>query len=113
MRGWCGPRRFPLCKENQESTTRIFIAYPYVQNVMHLISEKLNSIDNWNHDSLEECFRTWLQDRTISLYAGLPSIMIKNIWWERNNVVFKDKTVSPDVTLMLSLRQDEEFKTKP
>jgi ribonuclease HI len=112
-RGWCGPSRCPLCKEDQESTTHIFISCPFAEKVTHLIKDKLNSRADWNQGSLEECFRNWLQDITISLYAGLPSIMITNIWWERNNVVFKDKTVSPEVTTTLSLTQAEEFKTEP
>jgi hypothetical protein len=88
-RGWCGPNICPLCKEDQESTTHIFISCPFAEKVTHLIKDKLNSSVDWNQGSLEECFRNWIQDKTVSLYAGLPSIMITNVWWERKNVVFK------------------------
>jgi ribonuclease HI len=38
--------------------------------------------------------------------------MISNIWWERNNVVFKDKFVPPEVSAAISISQEEEFKTE-
>jgi ribonuclease HI len=38
--------------------------------------------------------------------------MISNIWWARNSVVFKDKTVPPEMIAAISISQDEEFKTK-
>jgi hypothetical protein len=42
-RGWCGPSRCPLCKEDQESTTHIFISCPFAEKVACLIKDKLNS----------------------------------------------------------------------
>jgi hypothetical protein len=38
--------------------------------------------------------------------------MISNIWWARNSVVFKDKTVPPEVIAAISISQAEEFKTE-
>jgi hypothetical protein len=75
-----------------------------------VLKEQLKAKANWNQGSVEDCFRSWIQDRSVSLYAGLSGIMISNIWWARNSVVFKDKFVSPEVTATISLSQAEEFK---
>jgi ribonuclease HI len=111
-RGWCGPNRCPLCKGNQESITHLFISCSYAEKVVNILKEQLKAKANWNQGSVEDCFRTWIQDRSISLYAGLLGIMISNIWWARNNVVFKDKLVPPEVTMTISLSQAKEFKAK-
>jgi hypothetical protein len=111
-RGWCGPSRCPLCKENQETIIHIFISCPCVGKVVQLIKDQLKTKANWDQGSLEDYFRTWIQDKTTTLYAGLPGIMIINIWWARNSVVFKDKTVPPKATAATSISQAEEFKTE-
>jgi hypothetical protein len=36
-RGWCGPNRCPLCKENQETITHLFISCPYAGKVAQII----------------------------------------------------------------------------
>jgi hypothetical protein len=81
-----------MCKENQETITHLFIPCPYARKVAQIIKYELKIRANWDEGSIEECFRSWIQEIT-SLYAGLPGIMISNIWWERNNVIFKDKFV--------------------
>jgi hypothetical protein len=43
-RGWCGPNRCILCKENSESISHLFISCPYATQVMKLIKEKLDAI---------------------------------------------------------------------
>jgi hypothetical protein len=75
-----------------------------------LIKDQLKAKANWNKESLDDCYRAWIQDRLVSLYEGLPSIMISNIWWARKNAIFKDKTIPPEVTTTLMLNTTEEFK---
>jgi hypothetical protein len=77
---------------------------------MKSIKDKLKAQSNWNQDTLEECFRSWVRDRAVALYAGLPSIMVSNIWWARNNVIFKDRFIPPEKTTSLTLNMAEEFK---
>jgi hypothetical protein len=63
-----------------------------------------------NKYSLEECYRSWIQDRSVFLYTCLPSIMVSNIWWAWNSAVFSDKTIPLEVTSSLTLRMTEELK---
>ena len=102
-RGWCGPNKCPLCKENQETITHLFISLSYVEKVVRTLKERLKAKANWNQGSIEECFIYLIQVISISLYEGLMGIMISNIWWDINNVVFKDKLVSPKVMVTISL----------
>jgi hypothetical protein len=80
---------------------------------MKIIKDKLNAKADWNKDNLEDCFKNWIHDRFVSLYASLPSLMISNIWWAHNNVIFKEKMVLPKVTTTLTLSQVVEFKEDP
>lgn len=112
-RGRCGPNRCTLCKDNPESVTHLFISCPYAGQVLAMISEKLKTQESWNKTSLEKCYRSWIQDRSVSFYAGLPSIMVSNIWWAWNNAVFNDKLVPPEVRASLTLSMAEEFKEDP
>jgi hypothetical protein len=50
---------------------------------------------------------------SVSLYAGIPSLMISNIWWAPNNAIFKDKTVLPKVTTTITPSQASELKEDP
>jgi hypothetical protein len=111
-RGWCGPNRCPLCKGNHKSITHLFISCSYVEKVVHILKEQLKAKANWNQGFVEDCFRSWIQDKPVSLYAGLSGIMISNIWWARNNVVFKDTLVPHEVTVTISLSQAKEFKAE-
>jgi hypothetical protein len=61
---------------------------------------------------LEECIKEWLQDKTIRLYVGLPSIPITNLWWAHNTSIFKDKYIPPEITTNITLNLAEEFKEK-
>jgi hypothetical protein len=72
---------------------------------MKTVKEQLKVKSDWNKDNLEECFKDWLQDRSVKLYTGLPSIFISNIWWAQNNSIFKDKLMPPEVTVTLTLNQ--------
>jgi hypothetical protein len=49
----------------------------------------------------------------VHLYAGLPSLMISNIWWACNSAIFKDKMVPPEITAAITLSQVSEFKEDP
>jgi ribonuclease HI len=68
---------------------------------------------SWNKENLEECLKYWLQDRATKLYSGLPSIFTSNIWWARNNAVFNDKFMPPEVTTNITLNQAVEFREDP
>jgi hypothetical protein len=62
--------------------------------------------------NLEECIKYRLQDRFVRLYVGLPSILIINLWWAQNKIIFKDKLMHPEVLAALTISQSKELKEK-
>jgi hypothetical protein len=112
-RGWHGPNRCPLCNSNSESISHIFISCLYAGQVSTLIKEKHNAQDNWNKDSLEECFRSWVQDRSVALYAGLPSIMVSNIWWAKKQDSLQRQIYSSRAYSFLRAKHGRRIQGKP
>lgn len=112
-RGWCGPNKCVLCKSSVESIAHLFISCPYAGQVAKTVKDRLNARADWNKDIIEDCFKTWILDRSVHLYAGLPSLMISNIWWAHNSTIFMDRWVDPDATTTLTLNQAAKFKEDP
>jgi hypothetical protein len=59
---------------------------------------------------VEDCVKEWMQDRSINLYVGLSAILVSNMWWARNNAIFKDKHIPHEVIAGVTLSQAEESK---
>jgi hypothetical protein len=109
-RGWCGPNRCILCKNDSESITHLFIFCPFASQVMKLIKENLKSKSIWNKEILDEGLKEWEMDRSIKLYASLPSLFVSNTWWARNSATFKDKHIQPKITTLFILNKETQFK---
>jgi hypothetical protein len=82
-RNWHGPNYCILCKQNSESVSHLFVSCPFAGQVASTLKEKLKIGAEWNIPSLEECYKLWIQDRSLKLYAGLPCILVANLWWAR------------------------------
>jgi ribonuclease HI len=67
----------------------------------------------WNKESVEECYKSWALDRSIILYAGMPSLMVSNLWWAHNSTILKDKWVDPGIKTTITLIQETKFKEDP
>jgi hypothetical protein len=97
-------------KTTQDLFLIFSLSCPYARQGLRHIKEQLKAKVDWNKETLEECYRSWIHDRYVSLYAGLPSIMISNLWWARNNSIFKDKIVPSEVTKTITFSLVKEFK---
>jgi hypothetical protein len=49
-------------------------------------------------------------DRSVKFYAGLPNLLISNIWWARNQAIFNNKDVPPTIIVSITLSQAIAFK---
>jgi hypothetical protein len=74
------------------------------------LKEKLKVGTDWSNPSLEECYKLWIHDISLNLYAGLPCIMVANLWWACNVTLFKDKWMTPEVITALTLAQATKTK---
>jgi hypothetical protein len=111
-RGWNGPNWCSLCKASSETISHMFIHCSYATQVFHSVKEKLQAKTDWNKPSLEECVKDWLLDRSVNLYASLPSILVNNLWWAHNSNIHKDRLVPPEVTTTLTVGKTMEFMKK-
>jgi hypothetical protein len=65
-RGWNGPNHCILCKSMEEFVSHIFIYCPYAGKVAEAIKHKLGANSNWSLGGLEDNFRTWMMDSSVS-----------------------------------------------
>jgi len=112
-RGWIGHNWCVLYKYDVESNSHVFVSCNYVEKVYLNIKDNLGINSKWKSESVEEYLRNWLMDRSSSLYIGLPSLMVSNLWRARNSTIFQDKYVSLEATTTITLSQVEEFKLAP
>jgi hypothetical protein len=56
-------------KLNFEYASHLFVSCPYAGQVTMAIKEKLKVGADWNNISLEDCYKLWIQDRSLKLYA--------------------------------------------
>jgi hypothetical protein len=94
-RNWHGPNHCILCKQFPEYVSHLFISCPFAGQVASTLKENLKIGADWNFPSLEECYKLWIHDRSLKLYAGLPCILVANLWWAQNVVTIKDKWMTP------------------
>ena len=88
-----GPSRCVLCKYNSEDTNHILFSCPFSQKCW----EWLRSMLGWSTpflNSLPDLLKVWPTDQTKGVYNKLwnicPSILIWEIWKERNRRIFRN-----------------------
>jgi ribonuclease HI len=98
-RGWSGPNRCILCKEDSETTLHLFVHCHFFQQVWHHVSTSLNFSEHWLGPSISSCFNSWCSRPQI--YLSLPAIVCWNVWLARNAAIFDDKP--PPIYLVTNL----------
>lgn len=92
-----------LCNKNLESSSHLFLHYDFTFQCWQWLFDKLNLTFVIGKD-LISYFRAWPLLFASSFYACLwiisPSILILNIWLERNNRIFKKTSSSLEEILM-------------
>ena len=63
--------------------------------------------------SLDATVKAWHADKSIQNIQDFPNILIYQIWWARNSMVFKDVFILLEVTTSLVLKMMKEFKQEP
>jgi hypothetical protein len=96
-----------MCFNHEENITHLCIDCPFAAQVWKVLQDNIKMEVTWNKYSIEYCFKEWIEYKAVSLYAGLQSIMIFNLWWEINNNVFKDKVILPEFITEVTLNMDK------
>jgi len=97
-RGWNGPNRCALCKEDAESVFHLFIFCSYAVQVWKMLADSLKPSIAWESENLERSFEKWEQDNSVKSYAAFPSLLVSDLWWARNQAIFQDTFTPPEVT---------------
>lgn len=97
LRGLEGPGWCPLCKGNEETSTHLFLMCPFTLQPWRDVSSLVGFSFNWLGPSIEEAWRTWVQDHIFKNIKALPIIILWGVWIARNVVIFKDKASLPDI----------------
>jgi ribonuclease HI len=98
QKGWEGPSRCQLCKQETENINHLFIHCSFTKSVWERIKtgQKLKKV--WEGNTLSDCFKNWTEDKSV------PSIIAAHICWyiwlERNSTIF-EKT-SPSIHSVVS-----------
>jgi hypothetical protein len=76
---------------------------PFFFQTWRVVSSSLGFSCNWLGPSIEEAWRTWVQDHIFKNIKALPLIILWGIWIARNASIFKDKASLPDIIVAQSL----------
>jgi hypothetical protein len=71
------------------------VSFLFKVQVASTLKEKIKIGADWNIPSIEECYKLWIQDKSLKMYARLPCILVANLWWDQNMTPFKDKWMTP------------------
>jgi hypothetical protein len=89
--------------KNLKTASHLFVSCPFIGQVSMALKKKIKAGADWINPSFEECYKFWIHDISLNLYAGLPCILVENLWRAHIAAVFKDKWMSPEVIKTLIL----------
>jgi hypothetical protein len=84
--GWC-----PLCRADSESILHLLIQCPFTGLIWKEASAALHQDCVWEGISIEEAWRSWLQNRDYRKIKALPLLIGLGAWLARNAAIFKDR----------------------
>jgi hypothetical protein len=92
QRGWEGPSRCHLCKQDSENITHLFIHLSFTKSVWERLVFGQKYKKCWEGNTLSDCFKNWVEDKSV------PSMIVAHICWyiwlERNTTIFEETTPS-------------------
>lgn len=95
--GFGGPSRCILLKKEEESVDHLFINYSFSQECQQWMCAKLGRVTTLPNDILS-LFQCWPLRNGVGLLGCLwkifPSLLIWEIWKERNKIIFEDREMS-------------------
>jgi hypothetical protein len=97
----------------EESISHIFINYAYADYVFWMVHKELRSTNIWNNQSLKECLKLWLEDKTVLSYQSMSCFLLSSLWQTRNYNIFRDVDIPPEVVAGFVINFSKDFKIEP
>jgi ribonuclease HI len=91
-RGWSGPGRCTLCKQESEDNTHLFIKCSFTRAVWDIICRHSKITHCLNGENLCDCMTKWIEAKTG--FPRLVAVACWNIWIARNEAIFEGKEAS-------------------
>jgi hypothetical protein len=96
--GWCS-----LCKGEEETYFHLFLRCLFSIQSWRIVSSVMGSSYSWQGTSIEEAWKSWVQNPRNKRIKALPLLITWGIWIARNSVIFKSKDSLPDIIVAKSL----------
>jgi len=88
-RCYSGPRFCMLCKTGEESTSHIFIHYPYAIQVWKDLNNWIGHPQLWIYNLMEEGLKAWFDTPVLKNFRVVPFITLWGLWLEKNKCIFE------------------------
>lgn len=96
--GWC-----PLCKNELENMSHLFISCPFSVQVWAEVSRRLNHGCIWQGETVNVVFHSWVSNSNNRNFKALPLIILWDVWIARNKFIFQETPSCPEVIAVNSL----------
>jgi hypothetical protein len=100
-RGWEGPGRCPLCKQDSENIIHLFKLCPFAISVWNIVSKDLNLKRCWIGNTLSDCIKNWYEEKTVP--TQITTHICWFIWIERNKAIFEESNPSIQAVIYKTL----------
>jgi ribonuclease HI len=100
-KGWEGPSFCILCRRNLETLNHLFISCPFTRQVWFIIAGILNFKLSWEGNTVEYCLSNWVRKHPNLI--TLPAYVCWFLWLERNNLLFNNESILPQVVAFKSV----------
>lgn len=87
-RGWFGPGRCGLCRENEEIVNHLFISCPFVQSVWSVVMQTWKFNRAWKEEPVDQSLFLWFCDVHSNSFKDIPFLLWWGIWNQRNELIF-------------------------
>ena len=113
-RGLIGPGWCALYRNEEESTSHLFLSCPYCVEVWKEVCMclKLNKWYRWEGVSILQAWENWRRLGSSDILNALPLMVTWGIWLARNKMIFKGKECTPAITAGLVCGQVTTLPTR-
>eukprot|EP00253_Pinus_taeda_P027771 PITA_27771 len=109
-----GPSRCPLCKNDSETISHLFLNCPFTKKVWLEVQGLVRKHFRWEGASIMAAWELWWNQNLGGNLRNLPPIISWGVWIARNKSIFQESSLSAEFiaiqssTIYLSIPESEE-----
>lgn len=78
-----------------ETVDHLFVSCPFSREVWNEVLSISSGRNKWEQESLMECLKIWMMDKSEKNHKALPCSIIWGIWLSRNSMIFQGQELVP------------------